>query len=297
MKEKPIITVFTPTYNRIHTLSRTYKSLQHQNNHSFIWLIIDDGSTDNTSNVVKKWATEEKQFQIRYIYKENGGMHTAHNTAYQFIDTELSICIDSDDCLAEGAIDRIVEFWTKNNSNKYAGIIGLDADFKGNIIGTEFPESLHETTLTGYYSSGGRGDKKIVYRTDIIRKYPKYPVFSGENYVGLNYLYLLIDQDYKLLVLNEVLCNVDYQSDGSSATMLKQYKRNPKGFIALRKLYMEYPVSRKRLFIDCIHYVSSCIFDNDRNFIKKSRWKGYTIVAIPFGIILNLYIRFKTRNM
>ena len=60
---------------------------------------------------------------------------------------------------------------------------------------------------------------------------------------------------------------------------------------------MEYPVSRKRLFIDCIHYVSSCIFDNDRNFIKKSRWKGYTIVAIPFGIILNLYIRFKTRNM
>ena len=117
----------------------------------------------------------------------------------------------------------------------YAGIIGLDADFSGKIIGKGFPSELEETTLVGYYANGGSGDKKIVYRTDIIKKYPPYPVFEGEKYVALGYKYRLIDQEYKLAVLNEVLCNVEYQADGSSNSMLKQYVRNPKGLCILEK--------------------------------------------------------------
>ena len=186
MEIKPRITVFTPTFNRAHTLPRTYESLKKQRDKRFIWLIIDDGSTDDTKQLVSQWMKENDSFQIKYIYKENGGMHTAHNIAYENIETELNVCIDSDDCLAENAIDLILDFWDKSNHKNYAGIIGLDSDFDGNIIGSDLG-NITETTLSGFYANGGRGDKKLVYRTDIINQYPPYPVFDGEKYVGLNY--------------------------------------------------------------------------------------------------------------
>ena len=111
------ITVFTPAYNRAPTLPRTYLSLLRQECKDFVWLIIDDGSSDETAELVKKWQQADNGFEIRYIYKENGGMHTAHNMAYENIDTELNVCIDSDDCLAEGAIQKILEKW-KNVKHK-----------------------------------------------------------------------------------------------------------------------------------------------------------------------------------
>lgn len=285
------LTVFTPAYNRAHTLPRTYKSLCQQDCKDFIWLIIDDGSTDNTGELVKAWQGKNNGFEIRYLYKENGGMHTAHNAAYAAIDTELNICIDSDDCLAEGAVKKIIDYWNEVNGKNYAGIIGLDADFSGNIIGTGFPDGMTETTLTGYYAVGGRGDKKLVYRTDIIKQYPPYPVFEGEKYVALAYKYRLIDQDYRLAVLNEVLCNVEYQPDGSSNTMWNQYLKNPRGFAFWRKVCMQYPTTKKRLFIDCIHYVSSCVLCKENHFLRRSPKKALTCVAFPFGVMLSMYIR------
>lgn len=289
----PRLTVFTPTYNRAHTLPRTYASLSRQDCKDFVWLIIDDGSTDDTRALVKAWQTQEHSFEIRYLYKENGGMHTAHNAAYEVIDTELNVCIDSDDCLAPGAVRKILAKWDSVQKDKYAGIIGLDADLQGNLIGTGFPAGMAETTLSGYYAAGGRGDKKLVYRTDVMRQYPPYPVFEGEKYVALAYKYRLIDQDYKLAVLNDVLCNVEYQQDGSSNTMWRQYLNNPKGFAFWRKVCMQYPVSRKRLFIDCVHYVSSSILAGDRYFLFHSPRKAITVIALLPGTLLSFYTRRK----
>ena len=104
-----LITVFTPAYNRAHTIGRTYDSLLAQDCKDFVWLIVDDGSTDNTAELVKGWQKKKNGFEIRYVYKENGGMHTAHNVAYEHIDTELNLCIDSDDKLAPGAIRKILD--------------------------------------------------------------------------------------------------------------------------------------------------------------------------------------------
>lgn len=291
MNDMATLTVFTPAYNRAHTLPRTYESLCHQDCKDFIWLIVDDGSTDSTCELVKNWKSINNGFEIRYLYKENGGMHTAHNAAYDVIDTELNVCIDSDDCLADGAVRKILYKWNAVKDQGYAGIIGLDADLNGNLIGKGFPQGLMETTLTGYYTAGGRGDKKLVYRTDIIRKYPPYPVFEGEKYVALAYKYRLIDQDYKLAVLDEILCNVEYQADGSSGTMWKQYLKNPKGFAFWRKVCMQYPTSKRRLFVDCIHYVSSNILTRNHNLIAESPRKGWTLLAIPFGLVLSFIIR------
>lgn len=293
---KPRITVFTPTFNRAHTLPRTYESLKKQRDKRFIWLIIDDGSTDDTKQLVSQWMKDNDSFQIKYIYKENGGMHTAHNVAYENIETELNVCIDSDDCLAENAIDLIFDFWDKSNHKNYAGIIGLDSDFDGNIIGSDLG-NITETTLSGFYANGGKGDKKLVYRTDIIKQYPPYPVFNGEKYVGLNYKYILIDQDYKLLALNKVLCNVEYQSDGSSNSMWRQYLNNPRGFAFLRKFYMQYNTSILRNYIDSTHYVSSSILSRNCHFVRESPKKLLTVLSIPFGIILFLITLKKGRRI
>ena len=138
------LTIFTPTYNRSHTLSRTYESLLAQDCKDFIWLIVDDGSTDDTKSLVEKWMSVDNGFEIQYIYKKNGGMHTAHNTAYENIKTELNVCIDSDDCMAENAVDLILKKWDKVCDKGYAGLIGLDATFDGNIIGKGFKRGCIE---------------------------------------------------------------------------------------------------------------------------------------------------------
>lgn len=288
-----LLTVFTPAYNRAHTLPRTYESLCRQDCKDFVWLVVDDGSSDNTADLVRSWQKQENGFEIHYLYKENGGMHTAHNAAYEVIDTELNVCIDSDDCLADGAVKKILDKWCSVKDLGYAGIIGLDADLDGKLIGKGFPDGLTETTLTGYYAAGGSGDKKLVYRTDVIKQYPPYPVFDGEKYVALAYKYRLIDQDYKLAVLDEVLCNVEYQPDGSSGTMWKQYLRNPMGFAFWRKVCMRYPESKKRLLVDCIHYCSSSMLAGNRRFVMESPRKLLTVLCAPAGILLSSIIKRK----
>ena len=133
------LTVFTPAYNRAHTIGRTYKSLCSQKCKDFVWLIVDDGSTDNTAELVKDWMSKDNGFEIQYIYKENGGMHTAHNVAYRNIHTELNTCIDSDDALSENAVEKIINKWNQIKSRGYAGIIALDANMNtGKVIVIDF---------------------------------------------------------------------------------------------------------------------------------------------------------------
>ena len=292
----PTLTIFTPAYNRAHTLPRTYASLLAQKSRDFVWLIIDDGSTDGTEDLVRGWMNSDNGFEIRYIRKENGGMHTAHNTAYENIDTELNVCIDSDDALAENAVEIILSEWKRVKSTGVAGLIGLDADFSGNIIGTRFPDGVTETTLSGFYAAGGSGDKKLVYRTDIITSVPPYPVFDGEKYVALAYKYLLVDQKYKMAAINRVLCSVEYQPDGSSNSMWRQYLANPRGFAFWRKVCMTYPTSRNRLFVDCVHYCSSSVIAKNRNYIKESPRKFLTVLCTPMGWLLTQFIRLKGRK-
>ena len=220
------ITVFTPTYNRAYCLHKCYESLLKQSEKDFIWLIIDDGSTDNTKELVNKWI-QDNLISIKYHFKENQGMHSGHNSAYAIIDTPLNVCIDSDDYMSDNAIEIILNQWQKiKNDKTYAGIVGLDANTEGEIIGDKIPDHLKQTTLYDLNNTYGiKGDKKLVLRTDIVRQYPPYPIFENEKFVPLGYLYLLIDQDYFLYPINEILCHVEYMTDGSSLNILKASKR------------------------------------------------------------------------
>ena len=234
------LTVFTPSYNRAYTLHKCYESLLRQTSKDFTWLIIDDGSSDNTKELVDSWINENK-IEINYIYQENQGMHGAHNTAYKNIKTELNVCIDSDDYMPDDAVEKIISFWNKNKRSDLAGIMALDAYTNGKVIGDKFPNELKESTYFDIYNKYGlKGDKKLIYRSELTTQYP-YPIFEGEKYVSLAYKYAKLDSKYKLALMNEVVCNVEYMEDGSSLNMLKQYRRNPKGFAFIRVDNMKNP--------------------------------------------------------
>lgn len=282
------LTIFTPAYNRAHTLERTYKSLYNQSCDDFEWLIVDDGSTDGTREIVESWIQEDR-IKIRYIYQENQGMHGAHNTAYHNISTELNTCIDSDDWMPRDAVLKIISFWKKNCSNDYAGIVGLDMTAEGKIIGTQFTSS--SVNLTQFYDEGGQGDKKIVYRTEVVKQYPDYPLFAGEKYVSLASKYFMIDQDYKLLTLNEPLVIVEYQQDGSSFNMWTQYWKNPQGFIYDRKLVLSTKPKIIKRFKYCIHYISSKLIAKQYDIISDSPCKVSTFLMLPFGYALYCIIK------
>ena len=290
------LTIFTPAYNRAYTLQLGYEALLRQTSKDFEWLIIDDGSTDNTRELVESWIAENK-IPIRYHYQENQGMHGAHNTAYRLINTELNTCIDSDDYMPDDAVEKIIAFWKKYGSKQVAGIVGLDADFDGKLIGTPFKENNVPIRLSHFYNQGGKGDKKYVYRSDIICNYPEYPIFQGEKYVSLGYKYELIEQDYPVLTMNEVLVNVEYRPDGSSLNMYRQYIKNPQGFAFIRKSSMQLAPTAKRRFMEAIHYVSSSLILKNKRFLQESPRKLLTLCAIPFGIAWYLYIQYKTRNL
>ena len=287
------LTVFTPSYNRAYLLPQLYSSLCRQTVKDFSWLIVDDGSTDSTKTLVASWQ-HEGTIDIQYIYQENQGMHGGHNTAYQNISTPFNVCIDSDDFMPDDAVALIL-MNCENLGEKFAGVVGLDANKNGELIGTRIPEHLTAVKLNELYIIHQvRGDKKIVYKTDVVKKYPPYPLYHKERFVPLDYLYLLIDQDYDLKPVNSVLCIVEYQEDGSSMNMFKQYRKHPNGFAFSRVSRIKYGKTFKERFKNSIHLVSSALFAKDFSWLLKSDRPILIVAAIPLGIALNLYVRFKS---
>jgi glycosyltransferase involved in cell wall biosynthesis len=290
------ITVFTPTYNRAYCLDQVYESLVRQSSNDFVWLVIDDGSTDTTPELVQTWIATNT-IEIHYLYQENQGMHGAHNTAYKNITTPLNVCIDSDDYMPDDAIELILSHQSELQNDNLAGLLGLDVYKNGNIIGTSIPNHIKESTVNElYYKHGVQGDKKVVVKTAVVKQFPLYPVYKGEKLVPLGTLYLLIDQKYKWLCTNDVLCVVEYLADGSSHSILKQYKVSPRGFGYFRLIKMKYSKSILEKIKSAIHLVSSAIFAQDFRLITKASNPFLVVLALPVGVILNIYIRIKTNK-
>ena len=288
------LTVFTPTYNRAHTLARTYKSLCNQTCNDFEWLVIDDGSVDNTEELVKGWIVEGR-ISIRYIKKENGGLHTGYTMAIANMETELNVCIDSDDFMPDNGVEIIVTTWKNECRGKnLAGIIGLDYLLDGTPNGGMFANEgiYHIYEIRGFH----RGDDKKVCRTDLLKALKPMPVFEGEKNFNPIYYYIQVDAQYKFQVINKNLCFIDYQPDGMSAGIFRQFRDSPHSFAQLRRLYMSMNYEKWTThFRNSIHYVSSCIFGKEWDFLKTSPRPFTTLLAIPLVILLNIYICYKTR--
>lgn len=289
------LTVFTPTYNRAHLLPRVYASLKNQTCQDFVWMIVDDGSTDETRALVEKWKQEE-EVEIIYLYKENGGMHTGHNLAYQSIKTELNVCVDSDDFMPDDAVQKILSKWNQvTDRESFSGIVALDADMSGKIIGTKMPSEVIVGSYHDLYTLyKAKGDKKFVLKTKRVKHYSLYPEYQDEKLVPLGILYIMMGEDKPFVFLDEVICIVEYQEGGSSHTILKQYFQSPKGFAYARKIRLKYSKSIKDILKNCLHLAALFFITKQFQLIwKDNPYKILTISFLPLGFIFYQYLKTK----
>ena len=292
------LTIFTPTYNRAYCLNKGYEALCRQSKNDFEWIIIDDGSTDNTRELVNSWMNNDNGFKIKYVYKENGGMYTGYNLAIKLAETELCVCVDSDDYLTDFAVEKIIDFWMQHSNEDYAGIIGLDCLKTGEVLGDKLPDQKGINLIDlaiGKYHIDNR-DRKIVVKTKLYKKVAPMKEFCGEKDFNPHLMHLQISLKYDFLVLNEKLCVVDYQTDGMSNSIFEQYWRSPRSFRETRLFDLSIQNAPLKFLVKkTIHYISSCIISHEPC-ISCSPHKILTILLYPMGVILTGYIYYYNKK-
>ena len=225
-------TVFTPTYNRADTLQKLYDSLKSQTYKNFEWLVIDDGSTDNTENLFAKWKDEKNGFNIRYIKIQNGGKQRAVNKALDIAKGKMFFIVDSDDYLPENSIQKIFGFeQTIKNFEGFAGVSGYKAYDLENCVGTKLNKEYVDckNTQRQYYNL--LGDKSEVYYTDLLKRY-KFPEIPGEKFVSERVVWdKIAASDYKIRWFNEITYICEYLDGGLTNQGVDLYKKNPKGYL------------------------------------------------------------------
>ncbi len=208
-----ILTILTPTYNRANEIQHLYQSLKTQRDKAFSWIIIDDGSTDNTESVVKA-IRQEADFRVEYYKKENGGKHTALNYGFEKVGSLLTFIVDSDDVLTPDAVASIKKLKNKIFDNNLAGAAFLRGYDTNHCIGDRFPKNLgilNDIDVRFRYKV--KGDKAEVWRTDILKKY-RFPVFDGEIFQGENYVWWQIALEYDMLYVNQIIYITEYLEGG-----------------------------------------------------------------------------------
>ena len=228
------VTVFTPTYNRGYIISNLYESLQRQTVNDFEWIVIDDGSIDNTSHLFEKWLNETNSFSIAYEKVENGGKHRAINKGINKAKGELFFIVDSDDYLTDDAIEKIIELEKtipEERKKEFAGICENKGYPNGKIVGTTFTsDAFLDITMLECEKNGIRGDKAEVFYTEVMRKYP-FPEFTGETFIRESVVWYRIAFDgYKLRYDNDIVYICDYLPDGLTVNGEEWYDKNPQGY-------------------------------------------------------------------
>jgi len=231
------LTVFTPTYNREKLLPRLYESLKRQTSKDFLWLIVDDCSTDNTKELIKGFNAEGI-VEIKYICREeNGGKMRAHNDGVKNCETPYFLCVDSDDYLVDDAVEKLISCIGAcigdGKVAKLAGIISHKCKSETELLSdVQFPEKVEKSTLFGLYLNGFKGETTIMFKTDVIAKYP-FPEIEGEKYVPEDYIYDKIDEEYEYIVFDEIITVCEIVSEGYTDSVVKLKKNNPVAFYML----------------------------------------------------------------
>ncbi|WP_343290735.1 glycosyltransferase family 2 protein [Turicibacter bilis] len=287
------LTIFTPTYNRAYILPKLYNSLLNQSNKEFIWLVVDDGSTDETESLVQEWIKEQK-ISIQYIKQENQGKHIAHNTGVENCQTELFFCVDSDDYLLEHAIETIIKDSNNLIDDKVCGIVYTRIKDDFSPVGTLMPNNIEYSSLSDLYEQFKyKGDTALVFKTRIVEQY-KFPKINGEKFIGEEYIYCQIDMKYVLYISQEKFYVCEYLKDGYTQNMVKLIKKNPQGYMLLKKKKMECSQSLKIKYKNASLYIVGGWLSNNSGIIVNSPNKIITILSLPLALLIYL-IRFKKR--
>ena len=225
------LTIFTPTYNRAHLLPKLFCSLQKQDLKNFEWLIVDDGSTDDTAQTVKE-LQHEADFSITYIYQENHGKHVAINTAVKATSNDLFLIIDSDDEMIENSSEKILKilpYFLKNHCLAAICFPRYSENEKKTKTNKkiEFDQVISDSIeLKNEYGITGEFD--YLFKTKILKQYP-FPYFAGEKFIKESVIYKRIDQIYKNMYVNQSIVKGEYLEDGLSSNFRKLLENNPKG--------------------------------------------------------------------
>lgn len=282
--DMPTITVFTPTYNREETLRRLYDSLCRQTSFDFEWLIVDDGSTDNTENTVGAFSSAF--FPVRYVKKKNGGKHTAYNLALQQAMGTHILCVDSDDFLTPNAIEVLREAASPD-----CGICAYKATVDGIALSSEFPAEVKETTAFGLYSDlNCCGEYTFVYPVHIARKAP-FPVFAGESFVTESVVYDRLDKLCKVSLLPKVITICEYQPDGLSARATELMKRNPAGYCLYFMQRIDLVGSLTARLLMAGKYQCFGILAHKNRTTYHGKHQLLTAVSFPLGLLFLLYYK------
>ena len=242
------ITVFTPTFNRGYIIENLYKSLQRQSYKNFQWIVIDDGSEDDTEKLFEKWMSENNLFDITYKKVKNGGKHRAINIATEIAEGELFFIVDSDDYLTDYALEKVIKWEaTIKNKNEFAGVAGVKGYSINSRVGNTFKGEYIDATSLERNKNNITGDKAEVFYLDILKKY-KFPEFEGEKFVTEKVVWNQIAYDgYKIRWFNEIIYICDYLEDGLTKSMSRIELENPKALALSMKLdSMHYNMSNKK---------------------------------------------------
>ena len=224
-----MITVFTPAYNRAKELVRLYDSLLVQDYADFEWLIVDDGSADNTKEVVDGMIREGK-INIRYIFQKNRGKSMAVNHGIDEAAGEAFFCIDSDDFFLPNVLGRVAREWEKIKDDPQIAGLGFLHYHVGttDVVGTAFPtDGMVDTSYNIYNKHGVTGDKQFVFKTNVMREF-KFPEYPDEKFVPEALVYNRISQTYKMVFFNTPIVYKEYLASGYTAGYFRLCKRNPK---------------------------------------------------------------------
>lgn len=309
-----LLTVFTPTYNRVNLLPRGYEALCRQGSHDFCWLIIDDGSKDKTRELVKSWLrVESLEFRedgfvgyskdadwlhIEYVYKENGGLHTGYNKAIEKMNTEICVCIDSDDYMPDDGVEICVTEWAKYRDKNVSGLVGYDYTIQGQRLGNQMEDGKITHYVRLKQDKGFSADNKLVMRVDLLKQVAPQPSFEGERNFNPIWMILKVDQIAPFVLIDKTLCIVDYQENGMAANIINQFFNSPNSFMELRILYVNLKYTSLCWKIrHYIHLVANAKMAKKSLFIKD-RGVNWAVIAVmyPIGTLLYYYLKSKRTN-
>lgn len=288
-------TVFTATFNRGSFLKRVYKSLLAQSYKDFEWLIVDDGSSDDTESIVQEFIAFG-MMPIRYFKQINSGKHVAINLGVREALGELFLILDSDDACVSNALERFIYHWNKVDKNNFSGVFANCMSSTNKLVGSRFPQDIFDANFIDiYYKYNTTGDKWGFFRTDILKEYP-FPVFFNEKFLTEAIIWNKIALKYRTRFVNESLLLADYQSDGLSGRSLELRINNPLGAVSYYQDFLKLPVSFYWKIRNLLNYIRFSLHGN-MDVVKKFSdldgcWRFFYILVFPLGYLIYLRDKF-----
>lgn len=288
-----VLTIITPVYNRSNLIMKLYESLKNQVNNNFVWVVVDDGSTDDIEKVMNR-IVNERSVEIQFYRKDNGGKHTALNLAFSKLETELTVIVDSDDWLIPDATDIVERTWTSRSDKDVAGCVFLRGHEDGTCIGhSELKDGTYDM-VDAMFSHNISGDKAEVFRSDILQEY-RFPVFSNEKFIGEDYIWRQIYLKHRMMYCNKIIYICEYLEGGLTKQGRRLRISCPLGGMENSKVSFDrhFPLrermKRAWLFV-CYGEFAGLGY---HEIIEKSGAKELVSCNYFFGVMLYLFWKYK----